>query len=153
MPNAVSKPNPHANVYCNSSMCDHANAARWIGLQLDLLMPSTDALPWFESQSFRFAVAQQETAIWAADGRIGKTLAERDCLLHDSVLAQHRCPYQPHPSSRPVQASSQWASPILLFYYFWFYYSFFCLASCCPVAWRLGFWHCFVDIDEAIPPL
>ena len=44
MPNAVSKPNPHANVYCNSSMCDHANAARWIGLQLDLLMSALPAL-------------------------------------------------------------------------------------------------------------
>ena len=28
--------------------------------------------------------------------------------------------------------------PILLLYYFWFYYPFFCLASCCPVAWRLA---------------
>ena len=44
MPNAISKPNPHANVYCNSSMCDHANAARWIGLQLDLLMSALPAL-------------------------------------------------------------------------------------------------------------
>ena len=39
------------------------NAPRYCLIQLQGASTRTHALPWFESQSFRFAVAQQETAI------------------------------------------------------------------------------------------
>ena len=39
------------------------NAPRCCLIQLQGASTKTHALPWFESQSFRFAVAQQETAI------------------------------------------------------------------------------------------